>query len=317
MEPDGIAIGTVRGGTVEFSCRGMVSGGPVGPDTVMYGASVTKQFVGFLLALGVEAGRASPDDGIRRWLPELPGWTDEVRLQHLLHHTSGLPDLAEPSPGIPASNDGTAGPLPAVGRTAAHRTGQALRVQQRRLRPARRGGEPDHGPDDRRAGPRAAVRAARHGGDPAGRREPAHRWEPGPAGHGRRRRPLDHGGRPHDLVVGHERPGDRLRRRAARPAGRSPGRRHRAGLRLGDPGRRDAVRAPDQPRGNVGQLAGQDGPLPGEGRRRRRPEHRRHGGRDQPAGRRPGHPVGGASGWSSANSHPGGSAGPRIVEDVR
>jgi CubicO group peptidase (beta-lactamase class C family) len=105
VEPDGIAIGTVRGGAVEFSCRGTVASGPVGPDTVMYGASVTKQFVGFLLALGVEAGRASPDDCIRRWLPELPGWTDDVRLHHLLHHTSGLPDLAEPSLGIPASNE--------------------------------------------------------------------------------------------------------------------------------------------------------------------------------------------------------------------
>lgn len=98
---DGIAVGTVHGDTAEFVCRGTVAGVPVAPDTVMYGASVTKQLVAFLLALGVEAGRTSPDDRISRWLPELPGWIDGVRLHHLLHHTSGLPDLAAPTHGSP------------------------------------------------------------------------------------------------------------------------------------------------------------------------------------------------------------------------
>ena len=102
---DGIAVGTVHGDTAEFVCRGTVAGVPVAPDTVMYGASVAKQLVAFLLALGVEAGHTSPDDRIGRWLPELPGWIDGVRLHHLLHHTSGLPDLAAPSHGVPLSNE--------------------------------------------------------------------------------------------------------------------------------------------------------------------------------------------------------------------
>ena len=102
---DGIAVGTVHGERAEFICRGTVAGLPVVADTVMYGASVTKQLVAFLLALGVESGRASPDDRLSRWLPELPGWIDQVRLDHLLHHTSGLPDLAAPSHGVPHSND--------------------------------------------------------------------------------------------------------------------------------------------------------------------------------------------------------------------
>jgi CubicO group peptidase (beta-lactamase class C family) len=101
----GLAVGAVHGDTAEFVCRGTVAGEPVTPDTVMYGASVTKQMVGLLLALGVEAGRATPADRLRRWLPELPGWIDGVRLHHLLHHTSGLPDLTAPSYGVPLSND--------------------------------------------------------------------------------------------------------------------------------------------------------------------------------------------------------------------
>lgn len=101
---DGIAVGVAHGDTTAFRCRGSVAGVPVVPDTVMYGASVTKQMVAFLLALSVQAGRASPEDRIRRWLPELPGWMGEVRLHHLLHHTSGLPDLTSPSPGFPVSN---------------------------------------------------------------------------------------------------------------------------------------------------------------------------------------------------------------------
>jgi CubicO group peptidase (beta-lactamase class C family) len=98
---DGIVVGTVHGRTAEFVCRGAVAGVPVAPDTVMYGASVTKQLVAFLLALGVEAGRTNPDDPITQWLPELPGWIYGVRLHHLLHHTSGLPDLAAPTHGYP------------------------------------------------------------------------------------------------------------------------------------------------------------------------------------------------------------------------
>ena len=106
---EGVALGLVDGDAAAFVCRGGVLGVAVTPDTVMYGASVTKQMVGLLLALSVEAGLASLDDPVRRWLPELPGWIDAVRLHHLLHHTSDLPDLAAPSHGVPVSNEEVVG----------------------------------------------------------------------------------------------------------------------------------------------------------------------------------------------------------------
>ena len=93
---DGIAVGATIGATTAFACRGAVAGRNVDPDTVFYGASLTKQVVGLLLARAVRAGEASATDPIRRWLPELPDWTAEVRLDHLLHHTSDLPDVTQP-----------------------------------------------------------------------------------------------------------------------------------------------------------------------------------------------------------------------------
>ena len=65
----GIAVRTVHGDTADSVCRGTVAGVPVAPDTVMYGASVAKQLVAFLLALGVEAGRVGSDDPITGGCP--------------------------------------------------------------------------------------------------------------------------------------------------------------------------------------------------------------------------------------------------------
>jgi CubicO group peptidase (beta-lactamase class C family) len=93
---DGIAIGATTGAATGFAGRGAVAGRTVGPDTVFYGASLTKQIVGFLLARAVRAGAVSAADRLRRWLPELPDWTAEVRLEHLLHHTSDLPEVTHP-----------------------------------------------------------------------------------------------------------------------------------------------------------------------------------------------------------------------------
>ena len=101
---DGIAIGATTGATTGFACRGAVAGRAVDPDTVFYGASLTKQVVGFLLARAVQAGVASPADRLRRWLPELPDWLAQLRLDHLLHHTSDLPDVTRPLPERPQSN---------------------------------------------------------------------------------------------------------------------------------------------------------------------------------------------------------------------
>ena len=64
---------------------------PIGPDTVFHAASVSKQFTAFLVYLLEDEGVLSTEDPIRRWFPELMCGGD-IRVRHLLDHTSGLRD---------------------------------------------------------------------------------------------------------------------------------------------------------------------------------------------------------------------------------
>lgn len=65
---------------------------PIAADTVFYVGSVSKQFTAFAAALAIQDGRLSPDDSVRKYLPELPSYADAIKVRHLLHHTSGLRD---------------------------------------------------------------------------------------------------------------------------------------------------------------------------------------------------------------------------------
>ena len=104
LRADAAAIGVAVGEFVEFACKGVLDNARAHPHTVFYGASVAKQIIGLLLAQAVVDGKLSADDEIVSLLPSLPLWTRSVQVNHLIHHTSGLPDLAEPGLGIPASN---------------------------------------------------------------------------------------------------------------------------------------------------------------------------------------------------------------------
>lgn len=65
---------------------------PITPETVFYLGSVSKQFTAMAAALAIDEGRLSPDDAIRKYLPELPPYADAINVRHLVHHTSGLRD---------------------------------------------------------------------------------------------------------------------------------------------------------------------------------------------------------------------------------
>lgn len=53
-------------------------------------ASVSKQFIGTAIMILEEAGKLEYDDDIQKFFPELP--YEGITVQHLLHHTGGLPD---------------------------------------------------------------------------------------------------------------------------------------------------------------------------------------------------------------------------------
>ena len=77
---------------VEFSI-------PVSGDTLHQLASATKLFTGTAIMMLAEEGRLSLEDPAVKLLPELPAAWSNVSVQHLLSHTSGIPDWFEPSAG--------------------------------------------------------------------------------------------------------------------------------------------------------------------------------------------------------------------------
>ncbi|HEY6817274.1 MAG TPA: serine hydrolase domain-containing protein [Croceibacterium sp.] len=92
----GCALGVFRDGAILYE-RGygladLEQNAPITPDTVFYIASTSKQFTAFAAALLIERGALSPDDPIRRHLPELPAWADGITVDQLIHHTSGISD---------------------------------------------------------------------------------------------------------------------------------------------------------------------------------------------------------------------------------
>ncbi len=65
---------------------------PFDAETIAYAASLAKQMTGACAALLAHDGALNLDAPISKWLPELPAWSEEIRVRHLIHHTAGLPD---------------------------------------------------------------------------------------------------------------------------------------------------------------------------------------------------------------------------------
>jgi len=61
------------------------------PQTTYRLASVTKQFTATCILLLMERGKLSLDDPLTKFFPDFPAYGAEIRVRHLLNHTSGLP----------------------------------------------------------------------------------------------------------------------------------------------------------------------------------------------------------------------------------
>ena len=66
---------------------------PITPSTVFYVGSVSKQFTAAAIVLLSYEGKLSLDDDIREYLPEMPQHDPPVTIRHVIHHTSGIPDM--------------------------------------------------------------------------------------------------------------------------------------------------------------------------------------------------------------------------------
>ena len=76
-----------------FGRMGPAEAPPVQPDTNFLVASLTKPVTATAICLLLERGLVALNQPVRELIPELGPDKDEVRLLHLLTHTSGLPDM--------------------------------------------------------------------------------------------------------------------------------------------------------------------------------------------------------------------------------
>ena len=81
-----------RGGYRGYGAANLEYDIPITPSSVFHVASISKQFTAMAVALLAADGGLSWDDDIRRYVPEVPDFGDQVTLCHLANHTSGLRD---------------------------------------------------------------------------------------------------------------------------------------------------------------------------------------------------------------------------------
>lgn len=91
--PGAVVAVLSQGRVLSWAGRGRsVRGGtPLGPRTVFYVASLSKQFTAAAVTLCETAGILDLDASIRDCIPELPPLFEPIRPRHLLHHLGGLP----------------------------------------------------------------------------------------------------------------------------------------------------------------------------------------------------------------------------------
>jgi D-alanyl-D-alanine carboxypeptidase len=78
--------------TQGYGLADIAGGTPVTAQTVFKIASLTKAITAAAILHLSEEGRVSLDDPISSFIPETPTIAKDIRVRHLLNHTSGLPD---------------------------------------------------------------------------------------------------------------------------------------------------------------------------------------------------------------------------------
>ena len=92
----GCAIGIIQNGELIYA-QGYGTGDlehdiALGPSSVFYLGSVSKQFVTFSILLLEEKGKLDLDDEIQKFLPDFPEYESPLTIRHFIHHTSGVRD---------------------------------------------------------------------------------------------------------------------------------------------------------------------------------------------------------------------------------
>lgn len=90
----GCAVGVKQGGEFIFSAgfgyADLETKTPITVDTPFDIASVSKQITVMAVMLAEQQGLLSLDDSVRKYVPELPEYADQINLKHMIYHISGL-----------------------------------------------------------------------------------------------------------------------------------------------------------------------------------------------------------------------------------
>lgn len=68
---------------------------PITKSTNFNIASNSKQFTAMGILLLEHQGKISSEDYLIKFIPEAPEYMKQIKIKHLIHHTSGLPDYME------------------------------------------------------------------------------------------------------------------------------------------------------------------------------------------------------------------------------
>ena len=99
IRPDtpGCAVGVYRSGEIVlvrgYGVASIEDGRPITPRSTFNLGSASKPFTALAALMLEQRGQLSPDDDVRRWVPELPDYGRPIRVRDLLQHTSGLRDF--------------------------------------------------------------------------------------------------------------------------------------------------------------------------------------------------------------------------------
>ncbi|HTT33360.1 MAG TPA: serine hydrolase domain-containing protein [Methylomirabilota bacterium] len=92
----GCALGVFRDGKIVYSkgygLANLEQNVAITPQTVFDIGSTSKQFTAASILLLQQQGKLSIDDGVSKFIPELPDYGQKITILHLLNHTSGLRD---------------------------------------------------------------------------------------------------------------------------------------------------------------------------------------------------------------------------------
>ena len=97
QDAPGCAVGVLQNGQFvyrrAFGMADIEEHTPITPATAFHVASISKQFTAAALFFLLEKGKVRLDDSVRRYVPELPSFAQDMTVADLLHHTSGLRDI--------------------------------------------------------------------------------------------------------------------------------------------------------------------------------------------------------------------------------